>query len=98
MHRNSTVTMYLRGSELKREFMDYRAIPGVQRKLKYLAQLFFPPYDYMRWKYQDPKFSWLPWLYLRRAVEGLVTVSQAFRSVRVVSVLCVCLDCGRVLG
>jgi hypothetical protein len=69
--RNSTVTMYLRGSELKREFMNYRAISGVQRKLKFLAQLFFPPSDYMRWKYRDSQFSWLPWLYLRRAVEGL---------------------------
>jgi hypothetical protein len=69
--QNSTVAKYLRGSSVKRELMDYREIPGVQRKLRFLAQLCFPPHDYMRWKYQGSQFSWLPWLYLRRAVEGL---------------------------
>jgi hypothetical protein len=70
-NKYSAATMYFRGSNLKREFMDYRAIPGVQKKLQFLGQLIFPAQDYMRWKYQDSKLSWLPWLYVRRAVEGL---------------------------
>jgi hypothetical protein len=69
--RNSAATIYLQGSNLKRELMNYRAVPGLQRKLRFLGQLFFPPRDYMRRKYKDSKFSWLLWLYLRRAAEGL---------------------------
>ena len=71
VNQNSAAAIYLQGSTWRQEFMNYRAIPGLRRKFSFLGQLFFPPQEYMRWKYQDSKLSWLPWLYLRRAFSGL---------------------------
>ncbi|MDD4932951.1 MAG: nucleotidyltransferase family protein [Methylacidiphilaceae bacterium] len=50
---------------------DLRAIAGVRNKLKFLSEIFFPPESWMRRKYSGAKPGWLPWLYLRRAGEGL---------------------------
>lgn len=50
---------------------NFRAIPGLRNKLKFLAELGFPPESYMRWKYAGSGPGWLPWLYLRRARAGI---------------------------
>ncbi|WP_018290043.1 hypothetical protein [Verrucomicrobium sp. 3C] len=61
---------YLGASGSYRFWADFRAIPGMRNKLQFLAELFFPPESYMRWKYLGAKPACLPWLYLRRAGEG----------------------------
>ncbi|VVM04626.1 hypothetical protein MAMC_00152 [Methylacidimicrobium cyclopophantes] len=62
---------YLEASSLYRFCADFRAIPGIPNKLRFLGELFFPPESYMRSKYAGRKRAWLPWLYLRRAGTGL---------------------------
>lgn len=61
---------YLNASGSCRFWADFRAIPGVRNKLRFLAEFYFPPESYMRWKYRGTKPACLPWLYLRRAGEG----------------------------
>lgn len=64
------VAVYLAGSNLRQHWMDFRAVDGIGRKLRLLREMVFPPPAYMREKYSSST-AWLPWLYLRRATEGL---------------------------
>jgi hypothetical protein len=50
--------------------MDYRALPGIGRKVRYLRELVFPPAAFMQSKFAGAGGQWLPWLYVRRAVAG----------------------------
>lgn len=63
---------YLEGSVFYRYWADFDAIDGARNKLKFLSQLFFPSKDYMRRRFSDVRPSWLPWLYARRTVSGIV--------------------------
>ena len=63
------VARYFAGGVLRQQWMNFCAIPGISRKLRFISQTLFPPADYMRVKY--PEGGWLPVLYLRRAVGGL---------------------------
>jgi hypothetical protein len=63
--------IYLNGSRLRQQWMDFCAIPGVRNKLRFLRESVFPPEAYMRHKYPDARPGWLPWLYLRRAFGGV---------------------------
>jgi hypothetical protein len=63
---------YLEGSFFYRYWADFVSIDGARNKLKFLSQLFFPSRDYMRRRFPEVRPSWLPWLYARRAVSGVV--------------------------
>jgi len=62
---------YLGASRLRRQWMDFRALGSLSRRLRFLRETVFPPPDYMRSKYAQPAGSLL-WLYLRRATGGLL--------------------------
>lgn len=61
---------YLRAGALGRQYMDFRALPGLGPRLRFLRELVFPPASYMRARYAGVRPSWLPWLYARRALAG----------------------------
>jgi hypothetical protein len=61
---------YLGASPARQLWMDYRALPGIGRKARYLRDLVFPPAEFMRSKFAGEGGQWLPWLYVRRAVAG----------------------------
>jgi len=61
---------YLDASPARQLWMDYRALPGIGRKARYLRDLVFPPAEFMRSKFAGERGQWLPWLYARRAVAG----------------------------
>jgi hypothetical protein len=63
---------YLSGSASYQLYADFRAVEGLRNKLRFLAELLFPPESYMRQKYPQADPSWLPWLYLRRAGSGFL--------------------------
>lgn len=67
---SENVARYFAGSVLRQQWMDFCAIPGVSRKLRFIAETVFPSAGYMRTKY--PQGGWLPWLYFRRALQGLI--------------------------
>jgi hypothetical protein len=50
---------------------DLAALEGLQARARWLRELVFPSPDYMRTKYKGAAIPWLPWLYLRRAADGL---------------------------
>ena len=70
--RSERVAVYLNASKLRRTQMDFRAIEGAGNKLRFMRELAFPSASYMRAKYPNAPTFWLPWLYARRAVGGVV--------------------------
>lgn len=69
---DEAVARYLEGGAWRQQWMDFRAIQGGASKFRFLAETLFPPASYMRQKYPQAGLSWLPWLYLRRAVSGIL--------------------------
>ncbi|HTQ98851.1 MAG TPA: nucleotidyltransferase family protein [Candidatus Acidoferrum sp.] len=63
---------YLQGGAIKRHWYDLQACKGIRNKARHCVQVLLPPAEYMRHKYADSRVRWLPWLYLRRAVSGLL--------------------------
>lgn len=63
---------YLDGGKVRQQWMDFRALGSLSRRLRFARELLVPSADYMRSKYPDMSPRWLPWLYLRRAVGGLL--------------------------
>ncbi len=63
---------YLSGTALYQQWADFRAIGGARNKLRFMAEVLFPPASYMRQKYPDADQRLLPWLYLRRAGAGIL--------------------------
>ena len=70
--KHGKVAVYLEAGPLRQQWMDFSALPGVTRKLRFLAETVFPPAGYMRQKYPEAHPDWLPWLYLRRAAGGVL--------------------------
>ncbi len=71
---------YLASGKLRQQWMDFRALQGGGRRARFLRELFFPAPDYMHSKYPGARPAWLPWLYLRRVVEGAARVDRWKRS------------------
>lgn len=61
---------YLGASAARQLWLDFRALPGIGSKARYLRDLVFPPAEFMRSKFAGERGQWLPWLYARRAVAG----------------------------
>lgn len=64
-------SVYLHAGIAKRHWMDFRAIEGMGGKLGLIQELFFPSAAFMRGRFPDARFTWLPWLYVRRILEGI---------------------------
>ena len=64
--------IYLDGGRTRQQWMDFRAIAGAGNKLRFLRESLFPSEAYMRHKYPDARPGWLPWLYARRALSGVM--------------------------
>jgi hypothetical protein len=63
---------YLQSSQLGQHWMDFCALGSVSRRLRWAHETLFPPATYMRAKYAGGLFNWLPLLYLRRLIGGVV--------------------------
>jgi hypothetical protein len=44
-------------------------------RARWLSELAFPDAGYMRWKYPDAAVTWLPILYLRRALSAIARMA-----------------------
>jgi hypothetical protein len=70
--KSEPTAKYLNGGRLRRSWMDFHALNGARDKWSFLGELVFPSAAYMRQKYSEARFDWLPWLYVRRASAGVV--------------------------
>jgi hypothetical protein len=66
------VAVYLKASRLRQGWMNFAAVSGLANRLQFAREFAFPPVPYMRAMYAQLTNAWLPWLYARRAVEGLI--------------------------
>jgi len=66
------VAAYLKAGHVRQNWMDFCAIAGWADKVRFLRELVFPPSSYMLAKYAPARPRALPWLYARRALEGVV--------------------------
>ena len=69
--RGEPPVAYLRADPLRREFIDFKARPGIAAKLRYLRLTCFPSVAFMRREFPGAGPAQLPWLYARRAAGGL---------------------------
>ena len=70
--KDERVAAYLKAGHVTQSWMDFCAIARWADKVRFLRELVFPPADYMRAKYASAARIALPWLYARRALEGVV--------------------------
>ena len=63
--------LYLASSKLRQQWMDFRALKMTAR-WRWLREVLFPDRAYMLRKYKGTRRYWLPWLYAKRAVGGVV--------------------------
>ncbi len=59
-------------SRWKSELINLRSLPGWKPRIKLLKEHLFPPTSYIMKKYKTKNPALLPWLYLKRATQGLV--------------------------
>jgi hypothetical protein len=64
--------LYLAGGKLRQQWMDFQALGSFTRQLRYLRELVFPSAEYMRSHYAASPSTSLWWLYIRRALGGVV--------------------------
>ena len=55
-----------------RALLELRSLPTWKKRVLYLLQNLFPPAEFMLWRYHTEKKFLLPWLYLRRYLEGVM--------------------------
>ncbi|GAA4716705.1 hypothetical protein GCM10023325_11540 [Sphingomonas lutea] len=65
----SKSSRYFSGGQLRRAWLDWWAVRGIGRKLRYLTARAFPSAGFMRAKYRALEHRPLPSLYLRRLAE-----------------------------
>lgn len=63
---------YLAAGPFLRAWLDLQACRNLSAKLGYCRHILCPPATYMHNKFADARWQWLPWLYLRRIVTGLL--------------------------
>ena len=80
--RREPVAVYLKAGKLRQGWIDFVSISGMANRLQFAREFAFPPTTYMRAKYAQLPNAWLPWLYARRAVEGLTKYLRRFRQPR----------------
>ena len=62
---------FFRGGPARQMIGDFFALDDVAARSGWLMELVFPSSQYVRAKYQGATLSWLPMLYLRRALGGI---------------------------
>jgi len=62
-------------------WQSFQSLPDLKSRRTFLRQLFFPSAEYMRKKYPNSGM-WLPFLYARRAFEGLASRMKIRRNIR----------------
>ena len=72
LRQTGAASRYLNGSVTYQYYLNFLSVTGAGNKSSFLAQLLFPPEEYMRYKYSEVKPNWLPWLYLRRAIVEII--------------------------
>lgn len=65
------IGIYLNSGALRRLWIDFQTLGDVSSRATFVRELIFPHAAYMRDKYAGARVDWLPWLYARRAVEGV---------------------------
>jgi hypothetical protein len=63
---------YLSSGIMRQTCMDFLALDSRRQQLRFAKEYTFPPASYMAGKYAGARFSWPPWLYVRRLGEGVV--------------------------
>jgi hypothetical protein len=56
----------------RQALLEFQGLLGWKKRVLYLLQNLFPPAEFMRWRYQEENKFLLPWLYLRRCLEGVM--------------------------
>ncbi|MBG9389086.1 nucleotidyltransferase family protein [Caenimonas aquaedulcis] len=69
--RGELPARYLDAGKLERRWINFVALRSPLRQGRLIAELLFPPRQYMLAKYAQARWRWLPWLYLRRATTGV---------------------------
>ena len=76
------VSVYLKAGRLRQGWINFSAISGLANRLQFAREFAFPPMAYMRAKYAQLPNASLPWLYARRAAEGLIKYLRGVRQAR----------------
>lgn len=63
---------FLSGGRFRLMVDNVLAMDNWQQRIGWARQLAFPPASSMRGKYPDAAVTWLPILYMRRALDGLL--------------------------
>jgi hypothetical protein len=63
---------YLNGTPLHQKLIDFRALGSLENRFCFLRESLFPGATYMKTKYYGSRADWLPWLYVRRGLSGLL--------------------------
>ena len=67
---------FFRGGVIRQMMGDFFALDDVAARIGWLMDLVFPSSQYIRAKYSGAMLSWLPILYLRRALSGILKVAK----------------------
>lgn len=62
---------YLGAGAARREWMELCAQDGFFPRIRYLRQIVFPSAAFTRSRFPAARVTWLPWLYVRRAIRGV---------------------------
>jgi hypothetical protein len=80
--KREPIAIYLKAGRLRQSWIDFVSISGLANRLQLAREITFPPTSYMRAKYAQLPNAWLPLLYARRAVEGLIKYLRGVRQAR----------------
>lgn len=71
---------YLKRGRWRQLITEFRALPDWKQRLQLFREHSLPPAEYMLVKYETENRTLLPWLYLRRALEGTAKLFNPPRS------------------
>ena len=74
--RPDRVARYTRASRLHRVALDLAALPGWRLRANAIRATLFPPAQYMYARAGGRRITWLPWLYLSRALAGVAALRR----------------------
>lgn len=67
-----TCDRYFAAGAMRRRVLELQACQGFRERLHYLRRMWFPPAGYLRVRYPDARWRWLPWLHIRRWLAGAI--------------------------
>jgi hypothetical protein len=78
---HEATTTYLNASKVRQQWINFRALDGFFRQMRFLRELLFPPAAYMNTKYPQVWRGWLPVLYALRAFDSLLKRIKTTRQI-----------------